>query len=198
MVALEQHLAEYEDILDKLDDEEDHAQSAGALSAILEQLTPLYPSARNLHQVMQEARKTVPDDRGLINLRDRAYDIERTAELLYNGVKNSLDLAVARRAEEQARSSQRMATAAHRLNVLAAFFFPIATLSAVFGVNLEYGLEGMHGPYLFLALITTGVITGALLPAFVIRQGRECHFRTSPEERGRHARPSPPQTRADR
>jgi Mg2+ and Co2+ transporter CorA len=167
VAALEQHLAEYEEVLDRLDEAEDHANSADALFTVLEHLTPLHRSVRNLHQVMQEARKMVPADRDLINLRDWAYDIERTAELLFNEVKNSLDFAVARRAEEQARSSQRMATAAHRLNVLAAFFFPIATLSAVFGVNLEHGLETLHGPYLFLGLIAIGVITGALLLGFV-------------------------------
>ena len=61
--------------------------------------------------------------------------------LLYNEARNSLDFSIARRGEEQARSSHRMAVSAHRLNLLAAFFFPIATLTALFGVNLRHGLE---------------------------------------------------------
>ena len=71
---------------------------------------------------LQEARKLVPDDRDLINLRDRAYEIERTADLLYNTAKNAMDFTIAVRAEEESRASRRMAVSAHRLNILAAFF----------------------------------------------------------------------------
>ena len=77
-----------------------------------------------------------PDDRDLISFRDRAYEIERTAELLQTETKNAFDLLMARRADEQAESSRRMAVSTHRLNLLAAFFFPVAALSGILGVNL--------------------------------------------------------------
>lgn len=110
-----------------------------------------------------------PNDRDLILCRDRAYDIERAAELLYNEAKNALDFAIARRSEEQAAHSLRMALSAHRLNLLVAFFFPIATLSAVFGVNLAHGYEQQFAPLPFLGVLLLGLGSGLLLKSFVTR-----------------------------
>jgi ABC-type polysaccharide/polyol phosphate export permease len=62
-----------------------------------------------------------------------------------------------------------MALSAHRLNSLVAFFFPIATLTAVFGVNLRHGLEEAEPPYPFLILIVAGLILGAILNSFISR-----------------------------
>ena len=103
---------------------------------MLEQLTPIHRAVQNLYQVLQEARNMCPDYRDIIDVRDRAYVIERTADLLFSGTKNSLDFIVAKRAEEQVHASHRMAAAAHRLNILAAFFFPIITLTTIFGVDV--------------------------------------------------------------
>ena len=56
---------------------------------------------------MQQPIALVVDDerdiRELIEVRDYAYDVSRTAELLYQDAKNSMEIAVVRRAEEQAR-----------------------------------------------------------------------------------------------
>jgi hypothetical protein len=57
------------------------------------------------------------------------------------------------------------------LNVLVAFFFPIATLTAIFGVNLRTGLEEVAPPFLFLAVIALGLVFGGVLTAFVTRKG---------------------------
>jgi hypothetical protein len=113
--------------------------------------------------VFQEARKAIPKDRDLINFRDRSYDLDRQTQLLYSGTKNTLDFDIARRAEQQARASHKMATAAHRLNLMAGFFFPIATLSAVFGVNLVHGWENQPGPIPFLVMIGLGLMGGVFL-----------------------------------
>lgn len=169
--ALNTHLNEYQELISKLDAQEERASSAHDYFDVLERVAPIYRAARNLHAVLQDARKSCPEIRELINLRDRAYDTEREAELLYQGTKNSLDFAVAKRAEEQAASSHRMAVAAHRLNVLVAFFFPIATLTAIFGVNLRTGLEEVAPPFLFLAVIALGLVFGGVLTAFVTRKG---------------------------
>ena len=125
-----------------------------------------------MHAVLGEARKQVSEDRNLINLRDNAYDLDRRAELLYSTAKNGLDYAVARRAEEQAQNSEHMAVASHRLNVLAAFFFPIATLTAIFGVNLNHGLESSPAPFAFLGLIGVGLVMGAVLALFITRSSK--------------------------
>ena len=112
----------------------------------------------------------VPDDRQLINLRDRAYDLERNAELLYQGLQNALAFAVARRAEEQAMTSEKMSRAAHKLNLLAAFFFPLVTLSAIFGTNLVHGLETEKlWPWPFVGLIAVGLVWGIVLRSWIAR-----------------------------
>lgn len=168
--ALQKHIDEYDAIVEKLETEEDTASTAEDYFGVVERLSPVFRSARNMHQVLQDARKACPDLRELINLRDRAYDTQRTAELLYEGAKNGLDFAVAQRAEEQAKTSHRMAVSAHRLNIMASFFFPIATLSAIFGVNLQHGWENAPAPVPFLAVIAGGLILGGILTSFVTKR----------------------------
>jgi hypothetical protein len=90
--------------------------------------------------------------------------------LLQSDAKNALDLTIARRAEEQVDTSYHMAVSAHRLNVLVAFFFPIATLCAIFGTNLDTGLEHMSPPYPFLATIGSGMAIGVVLKFLVTRK----------------------------
>jgi hypothetical protein len=167
--AMNRHLEEYADVIEKYDRQEEAADEAEDYFNVLNGLSPVLRAARHLHQVLQEARQSCPEDRNIINYRDRAYDIERTTELLYNGTRNSLDYAVARRAEDQARSSHAMAVSAHRLNLLVAFFFPIATLAAIFGTNLEHGLEKFSPPLPFVAMMAVGFVLGFGLRAFVTR-----------------------------
>ena len=66
-----------------------------------------------------------------------------------------------------------MVVAAHRLNMLAAFFFPIATLTAIFGVNLRHGYEERHVPQLFLVIIGVGLLMGLLLTLFIGRRPKQ-------------------------
>ncbi len=165
--ALGRHLDEYAELLEKYDKQAEDAAGAEDYFAVLEGLAPVHRTARHLYQTLQEARKIVPQDRDVINFRDRAYEVERTAELLYEETRNALDFTMARRAEEQASSGRRMALSAHRLNVLAAFFFPIATLSAIFGVNLEHGFESVSAPLPFLGILGFGLVLGLILKSFV-------------------------------
>ncbi len=170
--ALVKHIEQYEDVIAQLDDADEQATTSDQFFKILEQLAPVCRAARHMHQVLQEARKLCPDDHDIINMRDRAYAIERSAELLYEETKNSLDFTVVKRVEEQAKSSRYMEVTAHRLNMLVAFFFPIATLTALLGVNLKHGYEERHAPYLFLATIGVGLLLGLFLAAFVGRKHR--------------------------
>jgi hypothetical protein len=66
-----------------------------------------------------------------------------------------------------------MATSAHRLNLLVGFFFPIATLSAVFGVNMVHGFETKSHPLPFLAMVCTGLLIGFCLTMFLKRPEAE-------------------------
>jgi hypothetical protein len=65
-----------------------------------------------------------------------------------------------------------MAVAAHRLNMLVAFFFPVATLATVFGMGLDHRLEKyLAPPFAFLAVILVGLALGGLLAAMLPRRG---------------------------
>lgn len=110
----------------------------------------------------------VPEDRELIVCRDQAYMLQRTADLLHSDIQNGLDCAMARRAEEQAEHAEVMARAGHRLNVLAAVFFPIATVATIFGMNLPHGLPERWGVGLFWLLLLGGFAAGFALKAAVI------------------------------
>ena len=171
--ALSRHLNEYAELLEKLDQQEGNAASAEDHFAVLGSLASAHRAVRHMHQTLQDARKMVPQDRDLVNFRDRAGEIERAAELLYGETRNSLDLVMARHAEEQAQSSRRMAAAAHRLNLLVAFFFPVVTLSALFGVNMNFGLEKLAAPAPFVILVCLGLGFGFILKAFVAKESHE-------------------------
>ena len=71
--------------------------------------------------------------------------------------------------------SARQASAAHRLNVLAALTFPLLTLCAVFGMNLNHGLEEWNlrvapSPAPLLAVVAGGIALGVLLVGYVTRR----------------------------
>lgn len=188
LTALNQLLDEYDECIQSLDQQEHESNTANAYFEVIEQLTPIYRAAQNLYHVLQEARKKCPDCNDLINVRDRAYAIERTAELLFSGTKNSLDSIVAKQAESQALASHQMAIAAHRLNVLAAFFFPIITLTAILGVDVS-NVAGVFGidlqsewakrlvPFVFVAIVFTGFLAGAILTRIVVRSKLNAHHR---------------------
>ncbi|MEC7355260.1 MAG: hypothetical protein VYE53_09015, partial [Planctomycetota bacterium] len=88
LAALNLHVDEYESVIDHWETQEYEAVSAASYFEVLDRLAPVHRAVRNLHAVLQDARKQVNGDRNLINLRDRAYDLERRAELLYAGAKN--------------------------------------------------------------------------------------------------------------
>ncbi len=169
VAVLDKHLDEYAETVEHYDDREEKAVDAEDYFEVLQGLSPVQRAARHLQQTLQEAREMVPEDRNLINARDRAYDIARTAELLYNEAKNSLEFEIARRTEQQAASARQMSVSAHRLNLLAAFFFPIATITAIFGVNLQHGFETQSAPLPFVVVLGAGLLLGVVLKSFVTR-----------------------------
>jgi len=172
VAALHKHVEEYADVVADYDQREERAATATEYFSVLGGLTPLLRAASNLHQVLQEARRLSPEDKDILNARDRAYEVERNAALLHDGARNALDFIVAKRAEEEARSARRAATAAHRLNLLAAFFFPIATLSALFGANLVHGLEQVWPPYPFFGIVALGLVLGVMITFFLTRSSQ--------------------------
>ncbi len=170
--ALHRNLEEYAERVEHYDRMEESASSANDYFVVLEALGPLHRAALNTHKALQEARTLVPEDRDLIDVRDRAYEIVRQAELLGSHSKNSLDFEIARQGEKQAEASRQMAVSAHRLNVLVAFFFPIATLCAIFSTNMKSGVSSVPEPWGFVVVMAVGLLCGIILTRFITRPAR--------------------------
>jgi hypothetical protein len=172
VAKLDDHLNEYRAAIEKLEEADDTARGARDYFELLDRLEPLARAIRNMHETLQKARETQPDDRDLIVARDAAYDLTRRADILHHDAKNGLDFAIAWQAEQQAESSYRMSVATHRLNLLVAFFFPIATATAIFGANLKHGLEKWDltsGPLPLIVVLGAGLVAGLILTSFVAR-----------------------------
>ncbi len=165
--AIQNLLSKYEARVEEIDQSEQRAKAAEDYLPVLEGLAPVSRSARNLYDVLREARKSAPQLSELIDVRDRAYELSRTTELTYQYAKDSMDVAMIKRAEEQAAASDRMAVASHRLNLMAALFFPLATLSGVFGTTLTDNWSWSESSQGFLLFLIVGLVTGVLLAAFV-------------------------------
>jgi Mg2+ and Co2+ transporter CorA len=178
-------LGEYTKRLEQLDDDVQTAHRANDFFALLQAVVPIGRSARNLYGTLQEARELAPDDRDLISMRDLAGAIDRTAEVLHHDAKNGLDFVVARSAEEQSRRTYEMTVASHRLNVLAAIFFPLATMAALFGMNIPHGLETASRIYFWFVLLI-GIMLGIGLASWVINKppmpGDERRRKKSPKK----------------
>jgi len=168
--ALKRHVAEFADQVEELESEWQSAATAADFYALLRVIAPLHRTTRNLYTTLQEARTMVPEDRDLINLRDRVGEIERTLELLHGDVRNGLDFNIAYQAEQQARRTHGMEVAAYRLNLLAATFFPVATIAAVFGMNLAHGLDGWNSPMHFWAILVVALVAGLILARVIARK----------------------------
>jgi hypothetical protein len=166
-------IAQYERVLAAFQRHEDEASNAREYFQLLNRLQPMVRTTRNMQQVLQDARESAPNDRQLLLWRDRAYSIARAAEQLHADAKNALDFAVAQRGEEEAEATRRVEAASHRLNVLAAMFFPMVTLATFFGMEMPNGLEkwnAQYAPWPMYGILAVGMILGALLTAFVTRK----------------------------
>lgn len=165
--ALRRHLSDYTDLAAGLENILHGADCADDYFQALSEVTPLHRAARNLHSTLQQAREMVSEDKDIIVVRDAAADVERTLELLHLDAKNGLDYTIAQKSEQQSQRSYEMALAAHRLNLLAALFFPITAISSVFGMNLPNGLEGTANSSLFWGILCIGLSFGLMLTKLI-------------------------------
>ncbi|MBU0494169.1 MAG: CorA family divalent cation transporter [Chloroflexi bacterium] len=165
--ALRKHVQEYEATEEKFRADYEQADSAEDYFRILERMAPLHHAARSLHTTLQAAREAIPGDQDLIDLRDQAYTLERTLDLLHVNTKDALDFGIAKRAEEQARISLQAVQTAHRLNILAALFFPLMAISSVFGMNLSSGLEGIS-VWIFWFIFLSAILLGLVISLWVL------------------------------
>ena len=170
--ALKRHVQSYAEIEGKLTQDYEQATSVNALFDLMEALTPLVRAARNQHQALQAARDAIKNDVFLIEMRDLAYDVERNLELLLEDTRNAVQHRMAREAEKQAKLSQQALQASHRLNILAALFFPLTALASLFGMNLAHGLD--QGSVLIFWLVSIASIgLGFVLKSWVLARGRD-------------------------
>lgn len=161
--ALRDLVERYVNRVDQLEKAFADANSAARLFPVLRAITPIVRSSKHLHEVLQCAREAVRLDRDIINLRDLAGEVERAAELLNAEAKTALEFDIAEAAEAQAKINQSLALTGQRLNLLAALFLPLTAVASVFGMNLESGLEKVGHPFLFWAVLATGIVVGVFL-----------------------------------
>ena len=174
--AVMAHLGEFTQRLDGLEEDLESADSADDYYALLRAVAPLHRSARNLHATLQQARELITEDAALINARDQASEVERGLDLLHSDASHGLDFTIARHAEQQAEVTHQMSVAGYRLNLLAATFFPIATIGTIFGMNLSHGFESPSYRGLFWFLIMFGLISGFVLARVIAKKpGRTAH-----------------------
>lgn len=167
VAGLVKHLGEFARTIDALEDRLQNAQQARDYFGILQHVTPLWRTTRNLANALQEARALVAGDRELIVARDKAGNLERACELLHADAVHGLDFTIARQGEEMAKASADMARAGHRLNLIAAMFLPLSAVGSVFGMNMISGLENTASPWLFWIVLALGVVIGLVMKAMI-------------------------------
>jgi len=168
--ALKAHLKDYSSLVEKLESQLHSAACADDYFQLLQEVAPLHRASRNLHTTLQQARDLLADERTIIVARDMAGDIEREIELLHVDSKNGLDYTIAQKTELQSQRSYEMSVSAHRLNMLAAVFFPVTAISSIFGMNLKHGLEAF--PHIFWGILTMGFICGIFLAVIIAERPR--------------------------
>jgi hypothetical protein len=162
--GLEEHVATYRVAIQKLDDEVDSAKTARQYFDVMRRMYPLQRSTRSLLQVLQATREALPEDNRVLNLRDEAVELERGIELVVADAKSGMDFTLAEAASQQALAANTANNEARRLNRLAAFFFPLATLVAVFGMNPPDTVWRNPG---FWAVLGAGALLGFLVHSLV-------------------------------
>lgn len=137
---------------------------------VMRRMYPIQRSTRSLLQVLQATREALPDDGKIINLRDDAAELERGIELVVTDAKSGMEFSLAEAASQQALAAGAANHEARRLNRLAAFFFPLATLVAVFGMNPPETVWRNPG---FWTVLGAGVLLGFLVHALVVAGGKK-------------------------
>lgn len=168
--ALRRHLGEFAERIDALERQCQSAERAQDYFLLLRELAPVHRTVRHLHAALQQARELLPSHGELIIARDRAGEMERALDLLHADARNGLDYTMAHQSELQSLRMYEMAVAQHRLNLLAALFFPIATLGAAFEILSHEPHE--LGKGFFWTTMAVGMACGFALAGVVLRKPR--------------------------
>lgn len=136
---------------------------------LIEAVTPLKRSSANMANAMQRARELSKDYRYFIGIRDAAMDVSRAFEILLADLRAALDFRIAQKAEQQYIRSEEIAAAQHKLNVLAAFTFPVMAFATLLGMNLRHGFE-KQSPFIFWGVLLAGVLIGVFVRSWILRK----------------------------
>jgi Mg2+ and Co2+ transporter CorA len=164
--ALVELVDRYAAQLDKQEQAYPQAASADDLFELMDRLLPLSRAASHLRDALQSAREMVKEDRLLIDQRDRAVEVARGFELMLTSARVALDHRLARHAEEQTVAAMAATRAQLKLNTLASITFPVMTLAAVLGMNLQHGLEG-RAVWVFWLVFGLGLALGLWVKGWV-------------------------------
>lgn len=167
--ALAAHVQAYADREAALTAAVDAAADTETLHKLQAEITPLSRAARNMHITLQAARDAVKTEKLLIDLRDRAYEIERNLELLLEDVRNTIQYRTVREAEEQSRLTAETLRASHRLNALAAWFLPLTALTGIFSMNIAREFDGASIAW-FIAIVSLAITLGFTLKSWVLAE----------------------------
>ncbi len=159
--ALRQHVAEFNNRVLELEDMEHKVMAADDYFYIRCEVAPIHRAAQNMLTAISRAYETHPEDQGLLVCRNLAANVERTAELLKDDMGYGLEYAMAKQAESQSLAS-------HRLNLIAAIFFPILAFASIFGMNLEHGFDH-DAAWIFWLFVALGIGVGVVMTAIVFR-----------------------------
>lgn len=162
-------LADYRKLWEDLDRKYSLGLGAANLFELIESVTPLKRSSANMARALQSARESSQDNRFLIGMRDKSHDIARAFEILLSDLKTALDFRVAKNAEEQSTKTDEMAAAQHRLNLLAAFTFPVMAVATLLGMNLKHGFEKQH-PAIFWSVLAAGALIGFFVRSWILKK----------------------------
>jgi Mg2+ and Co2+ transporter CorA len=164
IAALRAHVETFVAAIDALEHKAAKASRAKDWFEIMHASAPLHRMVRNQSATLAEARDLVKGDKELIAVRDTAQENERSIELINHHARAGLDYTIAANAEASAKGTEHVIESQHRLNLIAATFLPITAISALLGMNLDHGLTGFSGPYVFWA-----VAAGAFLLGLIVR-----------------------------
>jgi hypothetical protein len=169
LAGLDAHLASYRSAIHQMDEDVEKAQTPRQYFEVMRRMHPVQRSTRNMAEVLQAARQALPDESRLINMRDQAVDLERGIELIAADAKAGMEFTMAEAASQHALSALEASQEARRLNRLAAFFFPLATLVAVFGINAPN--EVVKYPS-FWTVVVSGTVLGLIVYSIVSVRNR--------------------------
>ena len=170
--ALKRHIQSFAELETKLAAEFENAGDIKVIFDLVEALTPLARSARNMQIAVQDAREVIKGDPFIIEMRDLAYDAERNIDLLLEDVRLGIQYRTAREEEKQAKAGQDALRASHRLNVLAALFLPVTAMASIFGMNFIHPLDEKNSLHWWMVL-GAGIVLGLGVKSWVTAKGRE-------------------------